>query len=673
MPTTIVIPMGLHLRACGGTHAGEATNAAPRTEAQPPVPTTSPQPLTGDVVAEGFLLPPVHRGATSFGASVPGSHPYAAGGYFGTPHASSRGYRSDAVWRLDLAGSGWEALPLLDTGLQGIARVTLDGHVVRVGGTDIRNPEGEQWDMHSAADVAWLDARTLRRQALPPLPEARSSLDAVVIGGALYAGGGWTLAGSPEDSVWHDTMLVLEPGDGEPAWRAIAAPFRRRALAAAAGEVIVAVGGMDPDRQVSARVDVYDTRSGTWSRGPDLRGQPFGVAAAGVDGAVLASGSDGAVWRWEAGAEGWTRAGELAFPRFFHRMVDTPDAVAVPGGIGRMRSAARVRHLERFDPAAEGPRVATWEMPNPGEAKNRQGMIVRGETLHLFCGNDSVGQRDFEPDDFLAGAFALHLPSLEVLPTANFPVRRQTMQTVQGGGRGFAVGGFGHDGEAAVTHPEVYVHHFEADAWSERPGGLPRSRSQLGVVEHDGHLLVFGGLNDDPSRPGAAAFEHLTDILRAPVDEPETALRPIGVEMPGPRRAFAGAVLDGRYYTVGGMREAFDLASDCVVFDFEERSFEDMPCPDRPRLSGEVVALGGRLYLAGGSVRGEDGMEPDPRRVAFDPASGACTVVLDRIPLEPKHLRMMAWGEQLLLYSAHDPDRDVLRLALNDLPTESRP
>ena len=111
-----------------------------------------------------------------------------------------------------------------------------------------------------------------------------------------------------------------------------------------------------------------------------------------------------------------------------------------------------------------------------------------------------------------------------------------------------------------------------------------------------------------------------------------------------------------RYVMVGGMREGFQLLESCTAFDFISRTFGDFVCPDRPRLSPRLVSLGDRLYLAGGSSRPapESDLEPNRALEVYDPDRGRWSVLVDELPIEPKHMQMLAYRDRLLLWSTHN-------------------
>lgn len=647
------ILFALFVCACGSAGTPSTTSTPASASAVPQARTDAAL-----VAVQGDLLPPMPVPVTSFGAATDGTHLYVLGGYHGVPHSYSREGQSSSLWRLSLEGDGlWEEVGRMDEGLQGLALVALGDRLCRVGGNTIENGEGEPAVMRSVASAAcWTGTAW---EALPAMPEGRSSHQAVVVGDAVYVAGGWKLEGDASTGTFHRSMLALDPGAS--AWRTIEAPFTRRALGlASVSGKIVAIGGLGPDRQPSRQVDVFDPATSTWTEGPAFPADAFGVAAVGMDDAVLASARDGAVYRWRVGEPSWERAATLAFPRFFHMLVPSDGDLIAVGGISGMHTHGRTAHVERVALDAAEPSLALWTMPYPGAAKNRQAIFLHDDFLYLFGGNDSLEQHDFEPENFESEGWRVHLPSMTWERIADYPARRQTMQTVVVGERAISVGGFGHDGSAAVSHPEAYTYDFARGAWEER-GGLPTGRTQFGLTALGEHLYVLGGLDYDPSRSGEAAFDHVTSILRAPIDDPSTGFSPVeGLTMPGPRRAFAHAELGGRIYIVSGMREGFQLIEDCLVLDVEAQRFAPMACPTRTRLSAELVALGDRLYLAAGSVRGDGGMQSDRSIEAYDPSADRWSPVSSELPFDTRHARMLPYRDRLLIVSTHREDGRML-------------
>ena len=338
----------------------------------------------------------------SFGAVAHDGALYVYGGHVGRTHAHSVQNISPGFRRLVLEpGRTWEELargPLL----QGAVLVSDGAAVYRVGGMSASNATlAEPEVLHSSRSAARYSVAEDRWERLPDLPAGRSSHDAVVAGGVLYVVGGWELRGPNEDAVWADTVLALDL-DRATEWRAIAAPFKRRALAAgAAGGRIYALGGLTPDSGPQLRVDALDTASGEWVRGPDLPRagslQGFGVAAASYSDRVLVSQADGKVYGLAADAESWELVATLATPRFMHRIIPIGDQVLGVGGSSRAGHLAAIdvapmRRVPRDDGAPEqGAR--RW----PGFLGGRDTNVSRAARLPLTWSDDSVAWRVTTP------------------------------------------------------------------------------------------------------------------------------------------------------------------------------------------------------------------------------------------------------------------------------------
>ncbi|PRP94835.1 Kelch repeat-containing protein [Enhygromyxa salina] len=648
------------LLGCAATEREAANVVAPTAQADAPAPSPA---WKVDAEQGPPLLP---EGVTSFGATNLGDDVYVLGGYQGTPHRYDNTGQSSGFLRLSAGAREWETLGEV-VALQSVALDAVNGQIVRVGGMRIHNDPGQPADMRSLAEVAFYQPDTGTWTQGPPLPQPRSSHEIAVIDQVIYVLGGWALDGDSDSGVFRDQALSLDMSEATPSWKSFAAPFRRRALGvAAAGGKLYALGGMDDTRSISAEVNIYDPSTGSWSRGPDFPGSAFGLAAAAVGDTVFASGDDGVIYGLAPGAEQWVRAGSLSFPRFFHQIVETEGQLLAVGGIHGMSKDARTRQVERVainDPNPN-PILGVWRIDSPAQAKNRMGMVVAGDALYLFGGNRSIEQHDFGAEDFLDEGFRLHLPSMTWSEIAPLPVRRQTMQTVMVGDSLLAVGGFGHDGESARTHGDAYQYNFATDAWTERPGAIKGTRSQFGLAAHGGELWVFGGLDYDPAREGDTAFDHRTDVLVAPADDPSASFEPSGVTLPSPRRAFGGAVLDGRYYMVGGMHGDFAPVTTCDAFEFATKSWSSFSCPPSQLLSAQLVVIGEALYLVGGSKMGDAGLEPNLEVLRYDPRGDQWTTVLDEIPLPPKHLRAFEFNGRLLLFSAHFEGVSQAKVAL---------
>lgn len=285
--------------------------------------------VTGAAAAAGRAgaaeLPPLPQAIASFGAAMLDHHVYVYGGHSGKTHVHSMDDQSGRFQRLDLeAPTAWEDLGEAEA-LQGLALVPWQGGVCKIGGMKARNRRGEPDDMISVADFSCWSPATRQWKAEAPLPEPRSSHDAVTYEGKIYVTGGWRLDGKGAKGAWISDMLVYEPA--QQAWRSVKQPFERRALATvAAGGKVYTIGGIDAKGGTSRRVDAYEIATGAWSEAAklpyagDLDG--FGAAAVGVDQGLLLSASDGIVQALPASGGDWHDVGERwREHRFFHRML----------------------------------------------------------------------------------------------------------------------------------------------------------------------------------------------------------------------------------------------------------------------------------------------------------------------------------------------------------------
>ena len=325
---------------------------------------------------EPAVLPPLPQAVASFGAVALDHHVYVYGGHSGKTHVHSVDDQSGRFQRLDLeAPKAWEDLGESEA-LQGLALVPWQGSVCRIGGMKARNRRGEPDDLISVADFTCWSPATRKWTAEAPLPEPRSSHDAVAYGGKIYVTGGWRLSGAGAKGAWIGDMLVYEPA--QKAWRAVPQPFQRRALATvAANGKIYTIGGIDSQGGTSRRVDAYDIATGTWTEAArlpyagDLDG--FGAAAVGLDQGVLLSASDGIVQALPGAGGSWHDVGERwREHRFFHRMLVYGDRLlAIAGATSDGHSATLEQQplpALAAAPAAAPPASAPAAQPAPAPA-----------------------------------------------------------------------------------------------------------------------------------------------------------------------------------------------------------------------------------------------------------------------------------------------------------------
>lgn len=287
--------------------------------------------------------PDLPKGITSFGAAVIGDWLYVYGGHFGRAHHYSNASQSDELSRLNLKKPAkWEVVAK-GPRLQGLAMVAYGGKLYRVGGFTAHNDQGDDHDLRSVADFSRFDPKTKKWETLSPLPEPRSSHDAVVIGNKLYVAGGWQLGGV--DSNWHKTAWVVDLSQQNLKWEKLhAPPFERRALSLGHlnGKLYV-IGGMQKKGGPTTRVDSFDPSSGKWTqvksmidplakakRGKGMEG--FGSSAFNVNGRLFVSTYGGNLQSLDQDEADWRIATKLDDDRFFHRMLPHDNRLILVGG-----------------------------------------------------------------------------------------------------------------------------------------------------------------------------------------------------------------------------------------------------------------------------------------------------------------------------------------------------
>lgn len=95
------------------------------------------------------------------------------------------------------------------------------------------------------------------------------------------------------------------------------------AVAAHAGK-IYAIGGMRSKGGPTTRVDVFDTESQIWSRGPGLVGEGmdgFGSSSFATGGKLYVTTYSGALQRLNRNGDSWKVISKLDHNRFFHRLL----------------------------------------------------------------------------------------------------------------------------------------------------------------------------------------------------------------------------------------------------------------------------------------------------------------------------------------------------------------
>lgn len=291
--------------------------------------------------------------AASFGAVAGDGWLYVLGGHTARRHDYSTQSVSRRFQRVSLdQPSAWQELPEAEVGMQGMNLAMHRGRVIRVGGMEPRNAPGEKADSYSIDSASMFDPAANRWSALPALPTPRSSHDVAVVGDVLYVVGGWRMNGRDTEPEFFDTMEVLDLSGPNAAWKTVPQPFSRRALIAAVlNEKVFVFGGFDAEDVPHLDVDIYDTRTGTWSAGPSIPGEErdgFAPAACTLDGTIYLSVGSGGLYRLSADEQSWTLVARTT-PRLAHRMAAHGGEVLIIGGASEARMVDQIEAVRVDD------------------------------------------------------------------------------------------------------------------------------------------------------------------------------------------------------------------------------------------------------------------------------------------------------------------------------------
>lgn len=640
-----------------------------------------PQSVSRGATAELVRAPLLPRAVSSFGAAVQKGFLYVYGGHVGRAHDHSRANHVGSLWRLNLAdGQSWEQLPDGQS-LQGTALVALpDGDLLQVGGMHARNEDVTDEDLISVAAVCRFDvAGNVWRDAVP-LPEPRSSHDAIAVGGTVYVAGGWSLRGNGQRPQWLRTAWRLDTTAEEQRWEPLPEiPASRRACQLARfGDTVALVGGMDEDAEFLRDVLVLDLVQGAWVPAAPFPSMPFGAAAVGVGEALYASGMDGQLFRLVGRDAQWEPITTLAFPRFFHRIVKDPagNRLVALGGAGS-RSHTRLVEYLPLD-ASAAPLVHEWTLPLMSPVDQRAGVTVRGEAIYILGGNQKADTDRFANSRLVAETVRIDLDSMRPHTLAPMPGGRQSFPAMAVGGRGtgkiLAMGGMGPGaGKKGLIEASAEIHSLDVTTgqWAE-VGQLPTPRTAFHCLEHGGELWLFGGMDFRPEAEVQPDNPFPLEILRAPIHTGVPNFRPSGAELPGPRRSFGSTVWEGKAVLLGGIARNFDTVRRCELFDFATKTWGELPEPPKAWVSAQLGVIGKGFYVAcGGTMTGRRFRE-DRSLVSYSEASGWQTLVLD-LGFSTRHVQMQVIRDRLWFVDTRGAGKVTLRsLRPSDAPVQGQ-
>jgi N-acetylneuraminic acid mutarotase len=305
-------------------------------------------------------------------------------------HPRQRRRRRTWLWLPLLLGASaaaqvWFSLPPLDVARQEIAGAWLGDRIVVVGGFGADRAPLASAEAWAPGAAAWT--------ALPPMPLAVHHPAAAVLGGRLYVVGGYTAAGALHGAT--DAVQVFDPEAGS--WRLGAPlPTARGGLAAAVVDGrLVAVGGASEHGGAVGDVAAYDPERAAWTVLAPLPTPRDHLAVAVVDGRLhVVGGRDGRSFTLDAhevydpAADAWRAAAPLPTGRSGHAAAAVAGCMVVVGGEGnRGRPDGLFDEVERYDPDGD----AWTALPPMAAPRHGMAALADGVRLYVVGGADVAG------------------------------------------------------------------------------------------------------------------------------------------------------------------------------------------------------------------------------------------------------------------------------------------
>ncbi len=248
-----------------------------------------------------------------------------------------------AVWGYDAAIDTWKQGPDLPLPLHHLMAVTYKGEVVVMGGWTPVNGNlsgGSSDKVFALRNGAWVP--------LPSLPTPRIAAAAAVVGDKIVVVGGQTggkLNPTTEvfdGTAWHDAAPIPTP--------------REHLTATTDGTYVYAVGGRDLSSSKNTfAFERFDPATGTWQTMPNMPTARGGVAAAFIDGRIVAAGGEeptrvlATVEAYDIDTGTWSTLAPLGVPRHGMAMAAIGDSVFTVGGAQRPTHAASAATVEALD------------------------------------------------------------------------------------------------------------------------------------------------------------------------------------------------------------------------------------------------------------------------------------------------------------------------------------
>lgn len=254
----------------------------------------------------------------------------------------------DAVQVYDIAAQTWSTTAPLPRPVHHANVASADGKLYVLGALiDVQfNETGETWCYDPATDI-WTEVASMGIGA-------RGSGAAATIDGKIYLAGGWRNGQAVTDFSVYDPVADTWDHTLPP----LAEPRDHLVVAVVGTEFFSISGRAGAISSINARVDGFDTVSGTWTEKASIPTARGGMAAGTVDGRILVVGGEGApnpsgvfaqVESYDPSTDTWIDVGVMPNPRHGMGAAAYQGTLYVPGGAD-VQAFAAVATFEAFTP-----------------------------------------------------------------------------------------------------------------------------------------------------------------------------------------------------------------------------------------------------------------------------------------------------------------------------------
>jgi N-acetylneuraminic acid mutarotase len=276
--------------------------------------------------------------------------------------------------------------------------------------------------------------------------------------------------------------------------RALAPIGRSEGQGAAVGGKLYAFGGFYTGTTTTARSDLFDPATNTWSRLPDMPEEL-------THSATVADGNT--IW--------------------------------LIGGYVDDHPGPATRNVWKFDTISRTYTLGPL-LPAP---RGAGGAAIVGRELHFFGGTNRVAGSTADPDQ--PHHWVLNLDGGTTWsPRADLPNPRNHLTGATVDDKIYAIGGQHNANENTGLQSDVHRFDTATNTWT-KVASLPKARSHIVSVVRDGQIYILGGTN-----PGNTAS---SDVTVYSADSDTWSKAP---SLPGGRKTPVAALINGVVYLTGG-------------------------------------------------------------------------------------------------------------------------